>query len=169
MEKKFSDYYDTDAFKKFIFSNDVFMPDCDETSLSVLYNLASSYLSDMLEKVRQTEIIEYKLEVESSVITQQRLDEVKKKTKDILSNYQVIKAGLFGSILTKEYTSESDIDIVIKVDKPKSIDFSDTISLLTELEDVLGRKVDLVYFDALVPALKPYILPTIKYFYIRKN
>jgi uncharacterized protein len=53
-----------------------------------------------------------------------------------------IKAiGLFGSFANGNYSGSSDIDIFIRLDPAKMFDL---ISIKRELEELLGRKVDLI-------------------------
>ena len=57
------------------------------------------------------------------------------------SKYHVQSIGLFGSIVRTDFTSESDIDIVVDFTQPIGIEF---IDLANELESLFNRKVDLV-------------------------
>jgi hypothetical protein len=47
--------------------------------------------------------------------------------------------GLFGSIVRKDLTSKSDIDILVEFTRPIGVEF---IDLANELESILSRKVD---------------------------
>ncbi|MCK8827541.1 nucleotidyltransferase domain-containing protein [Natroniella acetigena] len=59
----------------------------------------------------------------------------------LLENYDVKLIYLFGSILTCNFTEESDIDIAIFVEE---LDFEQRIDMMSDLEGLVGRKVDLV-------------------------
>lgn len=82
--------------------------------------------------------------------------EIEKAIQSVLWKYPIKRASLFGSYARQEARSDSDIDILVE--------FSSTISLIQfvtiqlELEDTLGKKVDLVEFSALKPQLKANIL-----------
>ncbi len=75
--------------------------------------------------------------------------------REITSKYAPTYVGLFGSYSRNEEQSESDIDILI--------DFKDNLDLLTiigieqELEELLGKKVDLITYKSLNKHLKPFI------------
>ena len=70
--------------------------------------------------------------------------------------FGITKLGIFGSVARQENTEESDIDIVVEVEKP-------TLSLMYELKEKLKElfncNVDLVRFrSTLRPLLKSNIL-----------
>lgn len=50
----------------------------------------------------------------------------------------------------------SDIDILVEIEK--DISLLDFVALKLELEETLGRKVDLVEFDTIKPRLRERIL-----------
>jgi len=50
----------------------------------------------------------------------------------------------------------SDIDILVEIDR--DISLLDFVALKLELEEVLGKRVDLVEFDMIKPRLKERIL-----------
>jgi len=51
---------------------------------------------------------------------------------------------------------DSDIDIVVKIEK--DISLLDFVGLKLEIEEVLGRKVDLVEYNTIKPLLRERIL-----------
>ncbi len=71
----------------------------------------------------------------------------------ILRTYGVLHASLFGSVARGEQRTDSDIDLLI--DLPPGASLMDVSRLGLELEDALGRPVDLVTsFDALHPVIQ---------------
>ena len=80
---------------------------------------------------------------------------VKRKALPILKKYKVSKAGVFGSIARGNSKKGSDIDILVKLGKELSL--FGFVGLKLELEKALGRKVDLVEYDSIKPALKEII------------
>lgn len=78
----------------------------------------------------------------------------KKTIIDILNKYfrtqPVLKAWLFGSCSRGEETAESDVDILVTLDKSKPIGLN-FFRMLTDIEELLGRKVDLVSDASLLP------------------
>ena len=91
------------------------------------------------------------------------IDEIKQKVSPIFKQYGVESAGVFGSVARGESREDSDIDLLVKLHNP--------VSLLTffkfndELENILGRKVDLVTMNSLNRHVKPYALADLKNFY----
>lgn len=84
------------------------------------------------------------------------VEEIKKIAKPILKKYGVKRAGLFGSAARGDFGPESDIDVI--VEGPKGISLLDFVGIQLELEDHLGKKVDLVQYSAIKPRLRPYIM-----------
>ena len=78
----------------------------------------------------------------------------------LLNEYAVRKIGLFGSLSDGTYTDESDIDILVELEKPIGWKF---FSLELYLEQVFGRKIDLVTKAALKEQIKEQILEQVKY------
>jgi hypothetical protein len=75
--------------------------------------------------------------------------------------FGITKLGIFGSVARNENTEDSDIDIVVEVQKP-------TLSLMYELREALkalfGCEVDLVRFrDSLRPLFKSNIQKDVIY------
>ncbi|MBX2957515.1 MAG: nucleotidyltransferase family protein [Cyclobacteriaceae bacterium] len=84
------------------------------------------------------------------------VEEIKHIVKPILSRNQVKRASLFGSHAKKTNHPNSDIDILVELDDSMSL--LDFVGIKLELEDALQRKVDLVEYDAIKPALRKSIL-----------
>ncbi|MBN2251938.1 MAG: nucleotidyltransferase family protein [Candidatus Altiarchaeota archaeon] len=82
--------------------------------------------------------------------------EIRRKAVDILKKGGVRRAAFFGSLARREHTTKSDVDILIEFKGRKSL--LDLVGLEQELEDSLGRKVDLVTYRSLHPLLKDRIL-----------
>lgn len=74
----------------------------------------------------------------------------------ILKREHIKKAALFGSVVRNELRKNSDIDILVQL--PADISLLDFIGIKLDLEEILERKVDLVDYDAIKPALKKHIL-----------
>jgi uncharacterized protein len=75
-------------------------------------------------------------------------------------DYSVKNIGLFGSFSKGDYTNDSDIDILVELEKPIGWKF---FSLEIYLEKVFGRKVDLVTKNALKEQIKENILQQVDY------
>ncbi len=72
-------------------------------------------------------------------------------------------AGVFGSFARGEEKPESDIDILVRFNKP--IGLFDFIGLEQELSGNLKRKVDLVTENALSPYIKDSVMRDLRVFY----
>jgi len=77
-----------------------------------------------------------------------------------LKEYQVKEIGIFGSFSDKSYSNESDIDILVELEKPIGWKF---FSLEIYFENLFGRKIDLVTKSALKEQIKDIILKQVKY------
>ena len=76
---------------------------------------------------------------------------------DLLRKYfstqPVLKAWLFGSFSRGAETQDSDVDIIVSLDKSKPIGLK-FFGMWSDLEELLGRKVDLVSEGTLLPFAK---------------
>jgi uncharacterized protein len=79
-----------------------------------------------------------------------------------IKNFGVIKIGLFGSYVKNQQTKDSDIDFIVEFDKEKK-SYSGFIKLAFFLEELFGRKVDLITNQSLSPYLGPRILKETEY------
>ncbi len=84
------------------------------------------------------------------------LNEIKKIILPILNRYGVKKAAVFGSAARGEMTKDSDIDILVEI--KKDLGLFEFVHLNNELEDALGKKVDLVEYETIKPRLRDIIL-----------
>ena len=73
-----------------------------------------------------------------------------------LATQPVERAYLFGSCSRGEETPDSDIDILVSLDHSQPIGLK-YFRMATELEQRLGRTVDLVSEDGLPPFARPYV------------
>ena len=85
-----------------------------------------------------------------------KIEEIRLKAVPILKAAGASKAAIFGSYARGDETSESDIDILAAL--PHSMSLFDVVGIKLDLEEVLGKKVDLVQYDAIKPRLRPYIM-----------
>ena len=92
---------------------------------------------------------------------------VKKEILPILKRQGVTKAAFFGSFARGEAKKQSDIDLLIQFKGSKSL--LDLVGLRFELEEKLGKKVDLLTYNAIRPRLKKYILKEQKIIYGKRS
>ena len=83
------------------------------------------------------------------------LKKIKPKIVEILKKKGVKKAGIFGSYVRGEQKKNSDIDILIQPTEGMGLEFA---GVKLELEDELGRKVDLITYKGIHPLIKKKIL-----------
>ncbi|MBI2647166.1 nucleotidyltransferase family protein [Candidatus Woesearchaeota archaeon] len=86
------------------------------------------------------------------------LRKLQQKIVPILKSNNVVRAGIFGSYARGEAKKMSDVDILIKVRNGKKFSLFDLVGLQMELEEKLGKKVDLLTYNGISPYLKKYIL-----------
>jgi len=79
-----------------------------------------------------------------------------------LAAYGVNRIGLFGSYVRNEAAPKSDIDLLVDIQKEKKT-FANFLSLNYFLEDLFGKKVELVTTQSLSPYIGPHILKTVEY------
>ncbi|MBK7908965.1 MAG: nucleotidyltransferase family protein [Bacteroidota bacterium] len=81
---------------------------------------------------------------------------------DRIKQYGVRQLGLFGSFIRNEAAPDSDIDLLIDF-YPDQKTFDNFIELAFFLEDLLGRKVELVTPASLGKYIGPHILREVEY------
>jgi predicted nucleotidyltransferase len=82
--------------------------------------------------------------------------EIRHKVVPVLQRYRTRRAGLFGSVVRGEMRRNSDIDILVELDDDLSL--LDVVRINRELEEALGRKVDLVEYETIKPIIRERIL-----------
>ena len=78
---------------------------------------------------------------------------IKTTVADYFKTQPVLKAWLFGSYSRGEQTKDSDVDIIVLLDKSRPIGLK-FFGMWSDLEELLGRKVDLVSEGTLLPFAK---------------
>jgi len=86
----------------------------------------------------------------------EKIDEIKEKILPILKQYNVKRAGIFGSVIRGEENEESDIDILVEIVGRMSL--LDFVGLKLELEEALGKRVDLGEYSTIKTIIKEQIL-----------
>ena len=84
------------------------------------------------------------------------INQIKEKVLPLLKEAGVTSSAIFGSYAVGENTKESDVDILI--DPPESMTLFGFADLKLDLEQVLGRKDDLVEYSAIKPRIKQQLL-----------
>ena len=84
-------------------------------------------------------------------------EDIKTKITPILKKHGVTKAAFFGSMARGEASENSDVDILVEI-KDEDMSLLDFIRLKMEIEEALGKKVDLVEYSTLKPLIREKIL-----------
>ena len=91
--------------------------------------------------------------------------EIKKlliKNKRNIRKFGVRKIGLFGSVIYSRQKASSDIDILVEFEKENE-KYTNLINLYFFLQNLFGRKIDLVTSNSISPYIAPYILKEVEY------
>ncbi len=83
------------------------------------------------------------------------IKELKPKIVKILKKHGIRKAGIFGSYARGENKKNSDIDIIIQPRKGMGLEF---VGVQLELQDKIGKKIDLVTYKGIHPLIKEDVL-----------
>jgi len=94
-------------------------------------------------------------------ITYQKIIDMLKFHKDTLLKYGVKRIGLFGSYARGDQKKNSDMDFLVEFDKPVFENFMD---LAFYLENLFGRKVELITNGNLSPYIQPYVEKEVKWY-----
>ena len=85
---------------------------------------------------------------------------------DICRQNDVSMIGVFGSMARGEAKKKSDIDLIVRFSKRKSL--LAVVRLERELTEALGHKVDLLTEGALSPYLREHILKEMRVVYEKR-
>lgn len=88
----------------------------------------------------------------SSKILQDKREEILR----IAGAHGARNVRVFGSVSRGEAGTESDVDLLVKLDPGRSL--LDLIAIKQELEDLLGREVDVVTEEAVSPYIREQVL-----------
>lgn len=85
-----------------------------------------------------------------------QIQEIRTKAAPVLRRHGVVRAALFGSQARGEATEESDFDFLVEFGGEKSL--LDLAALQIELEEALGKEVDVLTYRSLHPRVKDKVL-----------
>lgn len=84
------------------------------------------------------------------------IDHLRKSLVPSLRARGVTKAAIFGSFARREASQESDVDVLVELGADASL--LDLVALKLELEDAVGRRIDLVEYASIKPLLRDRVL-----------
>jgi len=90
-----------------------------------------------------------------------------KKLKNACKTYGIDFLGIFGSYARGDQTAKSDLDLLVKFTKRKSL--LDMVKIEREMSEDLGLKVDLLTEKSISPYLKDKIKDGLKVIYDNKR
>ena len=80
--------------------------------------------------------------------------------------WQVLEFSVFGSVLRDDFGPDSDVDVLLSIDDKARLGLWDLAAMQEELEELFGRKVDIVEKEGLRnPFRRKTILATRKVLY----
>ena len=147
-------------------------------SLDLNYkNLQIKYLGEKLYKelkdidysFESLEIALRRIEIEKTGTSfdlkrQNMLDNIR----NYLEKIPVEKVWIFGSFARNEESIDSDIDLLIRFPKTHKIDLFEYVGIQQDLEDITGRRIDLVEEGQELENIKPVIQLEKRLIYERK-
>ena len=79
-----------------------------------------------------------------------------RENREKIKEFGVKRIGIFGSFARDEAGEESDIDIIVEFEEGKK-NFDNFINLAFFLEELFGKKIDLLTSESISPYIKPYV------------
>lgn len=85
-----------------------------------------------------------------------------KRNENILKSFGVKRLGLFGSFASGKQRTRSDVDFLVEFEQG-SKSFDNFMQLSFFLEDLMGRRVELITPESLSPYIGPHIINEVEY------
>jgi uncharacterized protein len=79
---------------------------------------------------------------------------------ELQKKYPIGRLGVFGSYARGDATENSDIDIAVELNGPMGLNF---VALAEEIEDLLGKKTDVVPLRSIRPTYLDFVQKDIVY------
>ena len=102
-------------------------------------------------------------------LTEDKIIRLLNEHRNILRKFKVKRIGLFGSYVRGEQKRQSYIDFLVEFDLTafgENFDgyYDNFIDLVSDLEDLFGKKVDLITIGSLSPYIQPYVEKEVKWY-----
>jgi hypothetical protein len=88
-----------------------------------------------------------------------------KAIKDLCERYRVKELSVFGSALRGDFSTASDIDLLVEFEAGAQIGFITLSKMQRELSGILHRPVDLIPKKGLKPKIRESVLSSAKVLY----
>jgi predicted nucleotidyltransferase len=85
--------------------------------------------------------------------------------RELCHRYKVRELSLFGSAITKDFNSASDIDLLVEFEPDAQVGFITLSRMQRELSAILHRPVDLIPKGGLKPVIRDAVLSSAKVLY----
>lgn len=96
----------------------------------------------------------------------QLTESIRDQLRQFFALYPVERAYVFGSFARGEARADSDLDLLVDLDRSKPFGLG-FIDMQLKLEELLGRKVDVVTRRALSKYIEPYVTKDLQLIYAR--
>ncbi len=73
-----------------------------------------------------------------------RLDVPVEEIADFCRRWRIVEFAIFGSALREDFRPDSDVDVLVTFEPSAQWSFQNWLDMTSELEAIIGRKVDLV-------------------------
>lgn len=93
-------------------------------------------------------------------LTEGKIRKILYNNNDILKKYKVKRIGLFGSYVRHAQKRQSDIDFLVELKEPS---FDNFMELVFSLEELFGKKVDIITHNSLSPYIRPHVEQEVKW------
>ncbi|MGH2515026.1 MAG: nucleotidyltransferase family protein [Ktedonobacterales bacterium] len=90
------------------------------------------------------------------MLQQESIDALRNRISATLRRHGIASAAIFGSFARGTATPDSDLDLLVEFDRAASL--LDMVALKLDLEDALGRSVDVVTPSGLLPGIRDEVL-----------
>lgn len=98
-----------------------------------------------------------------------RVDLPKEKIREYCASQPIKRLSVFGSAARNELTPESDIDLLVEYLPEARVSLFDIGGHLMDLQDIVGRKVDLVTPKGLCPYIRDEVLDDARLIYAKES
>ncbi len=91
------------------------------------------------------------------------------RIREYCARQPIARLSLFGSATRNELTPESDIDLLVEYLPDTPVSLFDMGGHLTDLSEIIGRRVDLCTPDGLSPYIRDEILESARLIYAKES
>ncbi|MDO5845660.1 MAG: nucleotidyltransferase family protein [Methanocorpusculum sp.] len=96
---------------------------------------------------------------EYTSIKEEVIKKLRENIPEIRERFEIETIGIFGSVARGEDTPDSDVDVAYTYQEKRQCGMFRTVELIDYLENLFGRKVDLVSITWMKPYLRAYVEP----------